>query len=103
MLRVSDYPTYTHQSDFDVRCEWGPDGVAVFAPATVPETPEALADEETVIILVDDELAGRGLWLRVDAFAGGELVGSAATTATLLFHTVVSAEVTIGPRMRPRS
>lgn len=76
-------------------------GTAAFMPGRVPETPRPLTEgENSVVILLADELAGEEITVRADGLAGGEAVLTTEITVTPVAQQLVPASGMLTPAVR---
>ncbi len=91
--------TYSNPSALDhiVVSGFLPTSVSAFTPGTVPATPRPLAaKQETVDLILPDNLGGTTLLLRADGMFKGGLVSSGGGAVDLLAHQLVNATVALG-------
>ncbi len=77
------------------------DGQPAFAPGLVPQAPRPLdGSGETLLLLLDADLAEQMILIRVDGLSSGALVASAATQVTVVADQLVRTSIMLGPPPR---
>ncbi len=73
------------------------DGEPAFEPGTIPETARSLSDtEESLVILLPDDMGGMMITLRVDGLSGGEVKASEQADVAIQARKLVEVTINLG-------